>query len=234
MNYICVMSHVVLVVEDETDIRKILCFNLRSEGYEVLKAGSAEEGMKLMSGQVSLILLDVMLPGMSGFEMARKLREHDGSTVPIIFMTALGDEEDILEGFSSGADDYISKPFSFNELNARIKAILRRTGAASQDKVIQISGLRIDTEKGTVCVNGSNVELSRKEFDLLVLLARHPGTYFSRATIIDELWKDAPYVLDRTIDVHFARIRTKLGPLHNIIRNKTGFGYYIDPDTHES
>lgn len=193
------MSHVVLVVEDETDIRKILCFNLRSEGYEVLEAGSAEEGMKLMSGQVSLILLDVMLPGMSGFEMARKLREHDGSTVPIIFMTALGDEEDILEGFSSGADDYISKPFSFNELNARIKAILRRTGAASQDKVIQISGLRIDTEKGTVSVNGSNVELSRKEFDLLVLLARHPGTYFSRATIIDELWKDAPYVLDRTL-----------------------------------
>ena len=145
------MSHVVLVVEDETDIRKILCFNLRSEGYEVLEAGSAEKGMKLMSGQVSLILLDVMLPGMSGFEMARKLREHDGSTVPIIFMTALGDEEDILEGFSSGADDYISKPFSFNELNARIKAILRRTGGASQDKVIQISGLRIDTEKGTVC-----------------------------------------------------------------------------------
>ncbi len=233
-NYLCDMSNTILVVEDEADIRKILGFNLRSEGYEVVEAGSAEEALNLLSDSVSLILLDIMLPGMSGLEMTRKLRQERGNATPIIFLTALGAESDILNGFSSGAGDYISKPFSFNELNARIKAILRRTAkSAPDDGIIRISDLCIDPAKGSVTVAGQKVELSRKEFDLLVLLARHPKTYFSRATIIDELWKDAPYVLDRTIDVHFARIRSKLGPRHDLIKNKTGFGYYIDPDTYE-
>ncbi len=219
----------ILIIEDEADIREILTFNLESAGYRVLAADSAERGLKLLSSRTDLILLDVMLPGMSGFQMAHRLRQDGGNRIPIIFLTARGTENDILTGFSAGADDYIPKPFSVNEVLARVKAVLRRSGPdGAKPEVMDFGGLHIDLSSGTVELDGEALRLSRKEFDLLSLLARHPDTYFSRAALISDLWKDAPYVLDRTVDVHIARIRGKLGKYHDIIRNKTGFGYYLD------
>ncbi len=219
----------ILIIEDEADIREILTFNLESAGYRVLAAESAERGLELLSSDTALILLDVMLPGMSGFQMAYRLRQDGRNRVPIIFLTARGTENDVLTGFSAGADDYIAKPFSINEVLARVKAVLRRSvSEAPKAEVLDFGALHIDLGSETVELDGETLQLSRKEFDLLALLARHPDTYFSRASLISNLWKDAPYVLDRTVDVHIARIRGKLGKYHDIIRNKTGFGYYLD------
>lgn len=219
----------ILIIEDEADIREILTFNLESAGYRVLAAPSAERGLEMLSQDTALILLDVMLPGMSGFQLAHRLRQDGGSHIPIIFLTARGTENDILTGFSAGADDYIPKPFSVNEVLARVKAVLRRAGAdGPKAEVLDFGGLHIDLTSETAELDGEALSLSRKEFDLLALLAKRPDTYFSRAALISDLWKDAPYVLDRTVDVHIARIRSKLGKYHDIIRNKTGFGYYLD------
>lgn len=219
----------ILIIEDEADIREILTFNLENAGYKVLAAGSAEEGLKLVGADVALILLDVMLPGMSGFQFAAQLRKNSGNRIPIIFLTARTTENDVLTGFSAGGDDYIPKPFSVNEVLARVKAVLRRSGSSSSGEgVLRYGALAIDPASGTAELDGEQLQLSRKEFDLLSLLARHPDTYFSRAALISDLWKDAPYVLDRTVDVHIARIRGKLGRYHDIIRNRTGFGYYLD------
>lgn len=219
----------ILIIEDEADIREILTFNLESAGYRVLAADSAEQGLRLLSSETALILLDVMLPGMSGFQLAHKLRQDGHNHTPIIFLTARGTENDVLTGFSAGADDYIPKPFSINEVLARVKAVLRRSGAdEAKPEVLEFGGLHIDLASETVELDGETLQLSRKEFDLLSLLAKHPDTYFSRTALISDLWKDAPYVLDRTVDVHIARIRSKLGKYHDIIRNKTGFGYYLD------
>lgn len=219
----------ILIIEDEADIREILTFNLESAGYRVLAAPSAERGLEMLSQDTALILLDVMLPGMSGFQLAHRLRQDGGSHIPIIFLTARGTENDVLTGFSAGADDYIPKPFSVNEVLARVKAVLRRAGAdGPKAEVLDFGGLHIDLTSETAELDGEALSLSRKEFDLLALLAKRPDTYFSRAALISDLWKDAPYVLDRTVDVHMARIRSKLGKYHDIIRNKTGFGYYLD------
>ena len=219
----------VLIVEDEADILDILSFNLENAGYKVLAASSAEEGIRLLGPDTALILLDVMLPGMSGFQMARQLRKENRNHIPIIFLTARGAENDILTGFSAGGDDYISKPFSINEVLARAKAVLRRSGGeTSSPDTLDYGGLHIDLASETAVLAGEPLSLSRKEFDLLALLARHPDTYFSRAVLISSLWKDAPYVLDRTVDVHIARIRGKLGKYRDLIKNKTGFGYYVD------
>ena len=219
----------VLIVEDEADILDILSFNLENAGYKVLAASSAEEGIKMLGPDTALILLDVMLPGMSGFQMARQLRRENRNHIPIIFLTARGPENDILTGFSAGADAYIAKPFSINEVLARVKAVLRRSGGeTSRGDMLDFGDLHIDLASETAELAGRPLSLSRKEFDLLALLARHPDTYFSRAVLISSLWKDAPYVLDRTVDVHIARIRSKLGGYRDLIKNKTGFGYYVD------
>lgn len=219
----------VLIVEDEADILDILTFNLENAGYKVLAASSAEDGIRMLGPDTALILLDVMLPGMSGFQMARQLRKESRNHIPIIFLTARGTENDILTGFSAGGDDYIAKPFSINEVLARVKAVLRRSGGEStRGDVLDFGELHIDLSSETAELGGRPLSLSRKEFDLLALLARHPDTYFSRAALISSLWKDAPYVLDRTVDVHIARIRSKLGKYRDLIKNKTGFGYYVD------
>ena len=219
----------VLIVEDEADILDILSFNLENAGYKVLAASSAEEGIKMLGPNTALILLDVMLPGMSGFQMARQLRRENRNHIPIIFLTARGTENDILTGFSAGGDDYVAKPFSINEVLARVKAVLRRSGGeTSRGDMLDFGELHIDLASETAELAGRPLSLSRKEFDLLALLARHPDTYFSRAVLISSLWKDAPYVLDRTVDVHIARIRSKLGGYRDLIKNKTGFGYYVD------
>lgn len=218
----------ILIVDDEADLREILSFNLEAAGYETYAAASAEEALEILTPDTSLILLDVMLPGMSGFHMADCLRKQLKNNVPIIFLTAKSTENDLLTGFSTGGDDFITKPFSLHEVLARIKAILKRTSVLNvTPDLIAIGPLCIDKKSKKITVDGLPVELSRKEFDLLYTLAQHPGTYFSRTDLISILWKETPYIVDRTVDVHIARIRNKLGKYHDMIQNKTGFGYFI-------
>ena len=212
----------ILIVEDDADIREILTFNVENAGYSVIGAASAEAAEGSV-GKASLILLDVMLPGMSGYQFAKELRS-EGNDVPIIFLTARTAENDLLTGFSAGGDDYISKPFSINEVLARIKAVLGRT---VKSDVVTVGGVVVDRLLKTASINGRTLELSRKEYEILELLVSNKGQCFSRADIISRLWKDAPYVLDRTVDVHIARLRSKLGDGRNIIQNKSGFGYYV-------
>lgn len=215
----------ILIVEDERDIREILSFNLERAGYKTVEASSAEQGLEKLNQSTSLILLDVMLPGMSGYEMAAKVREG-GSHVPIIFLTARSAEEDVLNGFSSGGDDYIAKPFSRAELLARVKAVLKRTSPPMPTKY-ECGPLVIDIESSTALLDGKEVLFSRKEFDILAFLIKNQGSYYSRSDLIRQLWVDAPYVIDRTIDVHIAHIRTKLGPYKDLLVSRNGFGYSL-------
>lgn len=212
----------VIIVEDDADIREILSFNVENAGYSVVGASSAEDAEGLAE-KASLILLDVMLPGMSGYQFAKKLRS-EGNDVPIIFLTARTEENDILAGFGAGGDDYISKPFSINEVLARIKAVLARSGKSD---VVTVGGIVVNRLLKTASTDGRMLVLSRKEYEILELLVSNRGQCFSRADIIARLWKDAPYVLERTVDVHIARLRSKLGNERNAIRNKSGFGYYV-------
>lgn len=227
------MDRKILVVDDETDIREILQFNLENAGFTVDTAASAEEALEVLSPEHGLILLDVMMGGMSGYKMAEHLR-NENNNVPIVFLTALNGQNDLLTGFSSGADDYITKPFSIQEVIVRVKAVLRRFPQAEvapepvQETVVVAGALRIDLEKKLVYAGETQVILSKKEYEVLSLLASHPGQIFSREDLINELWKDAPYVLDRTVDVHIARIRSKLGEYKNCISNRSGFGYVFN------
>ena len=212
----------ILIVEDDADIREILSFNVENAGYAVLGAVSAEAAETLVE-DASLVLLDVMLPGMSGYQFAKKLRS-EGNDIPVIFLTARSAENDLLTGFSAGADDYISKPFSINEVLARIKAVL---GRSVKSDIVTAGGIVVNRLLKTASANGQALDLSRKEYEILELLVSNKGQCFSRADIISRLWKDAPYVLERTVDVHIARLRSKLGDERNIIQNKSGFGYYV-------
>lgn len=223
------MEKKLMIVDDEAGIREILQFNLENAGYNVDCASSAEEALEMLSSDHCLILLDVMMGGMSGLRMAEVLRNEHHNEIPIIFLTARTDPDDLLAGFSAGGDDYIPKPFSIQEVIARVKAVLKRTASVSETSdMIHIGDIRIDKERKMVYVNGEPVAFSKKEFEVLLLLASHPGQIFSRENIIDELWKDAPYVLDRTVDVHIARIRSKLGSCKNYLTNRTGYGYVFN------
>ena len=227
------MDRKILVVDDETDIREILQFNLENAGFTVDTAASAEEALEILSPEHGLILLDVMMGGMSGYKMAEHLR-NENNNVPIVFLTALNAQNDLLTGFSSGGDDYITKPFSIQEVVARVKAVLRRFPQAEvalqpvQQTIVEAGALRIDLEKKLVYAGDTQIAFSKKEYEVLSLLASHPGQIFSREDLINELWKDAPYVLDRTVDVHIARIRSKLGEYKNCISNRSGFGYVFN------
>lgn len=223
------MNRSILVVDDEADIRDILQFNLENAGFDVECASSAEEALEMFSDRHSLILLDVMMHGMSGFQMAKLLREERNVMTPIIFLTARDSQDDLLTGFSAGADDYIPKPFSIMEVLARVNAVLRRftvTETSSQPKdVYTVGKVEINTQTKSVAVDGVPVQFSKKEFEILNLLASNIGKIFSREDLINELWKDSPYVLDRTVDVHIARIRAKLGDCKAYLTNRSGYGY---------
>ena len=225
------MEKKILVVDDEAGIREIIQFNLENAGFEVDCASSAEEALEKLGQEHCMILLDVMMSGMSGFRMAEVLRKEKNNQIPIIFLTAKTDQNDLLTGFSAGGDDYIPKPFSINEVIARVRAVLKRTERVVESKsdMIEAGAVRIDVTRKEVFVGGEPVVFSKKEFEVLTLLASHPGQIYSREDIINELWKDAPYVLDRTVDVHIARIRSKLGNCKNYIVNRTGFGYIFNP-----
>lgn len=225
------METKILIVDDEVDIREILQFNLENAGFTVECAASAEEALEMLSPEHGLILLDVMMGGMSGFKMAEIVRNERGNQVPIIFLTAKSAEDDLLTGFSSGADDYIPKPFSIHEVIARVKAVLRRVQPKveeSQSDMLVCGRIKIDVETKMVYLDGEKVTFSKKEFEILNLLASNPGKIFSREDLITELWKDAPYVLDRTVDVHIARIRSKLGVCKKYLVNRSGYGYIFN------
>lgn len=223
------MENRILVVDDEAGIREILQFNLEAAGFEVDCAASAEQALDMLDNGYDLILLDVMMSGMSGFAMAEVLRKEKHDEIPIIFLTARSDQNDLLTGFSAGGDDYIPKPFSIQEVIARVKAVLKRTAAiAEHGNFVEVGSVKIDLQTKMVYVSGEAVVFSKKEFEILSLLASHPGQIYSREDMINELWKDAPYVLDRTVDVHIARIRSKLGTCKNYLTNRTGYGYVFN------
>ena len=225
------MERKILIVDDEVDIREILQFNLENAGYVVDQAESAEEALEILSPEHSLILLDVMMGGMSGFKMAEVLRKDLNNQIPIIFLTAKISQNDLLTGFSAGGDDYIPKPFSIHEVIARVKAVMRRTAPVEEkpSEMLQCGQVQIDLQTKNVYVMGNTVKFSKKEFEVLALLASNPGKIYSREDLINELWKDAPYVLDRTVDVHIARIRAKLGDCKTYLTNRSGYGYIFNP-----
>ena len=219
----------ILVVDDEPDLCEILCFNLESEGFEAERAYSAESALQLIEdgGRFDLILLDVMMESMSGFEMARELRSR-GIDTPVIFLTARTAEEDQLDGFASGGDDYITKPFSFPTVLARIRAVLKRMPQPAEggDK-LSFGPLSVDTMTKSVAIDGVPVSLTKKEYNILSLLLRNQGQHFSRQQIIDSVWEEDTFVGDRSVDVHVARLRKKLGRCGEYIVNHTGFGYTL-------
>lgn len=226
------MKNKILVVDDEEDLCEILQFNLESEGYEVDTANSAEEALTKDLNKYQLIILDVMMGGMSGFKFADLLRKNEKTVaVPIIFITAKDSENDMLTGFNVGADDYISKPFSIREVTVRVKAVLRRAKSDSnsdKEDVIKYDDLVINVTGKKVYLYNEPVVLTKKEFEMLLLLLSHPGRVFSREEILSMVWSDDVYVLDRTIDVNITRLRKKLGDYGKFIITRLGYGYCFD------
>ena len=225
------MEERILVVDDEKDICDILQFNLENEGYEVDLANSAEEALSSLTDKHDLIILDVMMGGMSGFKMAERLRK-DGKSVPIIFLTAKNTENDMLTGFSLGGDDYMSKPFSVKELIARVKSVLKRVRSSRKElqALWQHGGLTVDILNNRVTIDDTEVSLTKKEFEILSLLAQTSPNVYTRSEILNQVWGDHEFALDRTVDVHITRLRKKLGKYSSIIVNRSGFGYYQDSE----
>ena len=242
------MAKRILIVDDEPDICEILRFNLEMEGYDVEVAEGADEGQgiimrNLRAGRhIDLILLDVMMTSKSGFEWAKELKaDARTANVPIIFCTAKTLEEDLLQGFALGSDDYICKPFRISEVKARVKAVLKRTApvptpaplereaemAKSQDKdnTITYDGIKLDLDRKECFVDGNEVVLTKLEFEVLALLLSKPGQVFSREKILQTVWPSDTIVLDRTVDVNITRIRKKIGRYGECLRTKFGYGY---------
>ena len=217
----------ILIVDDEKDLCEILEFNLSSEGFETATAHSAEQALKMPLDEFDLILLDVMMGEMSGYKMAAKIRKEMHLSVPIIFMTAKTAENDILTGFNVGGDDYISKPFSIKEVVARIKAVLKRgrveVGASSN--VFKIEGLEVDVNTKSVLIDNEQLNLTRKEFEIIALLLKHQGQFIGRNEILDRIWSEDVIVTERNVDVNIARLRKKIGNYGKHIVGKSGYGY---------
>ena len=221
------MKQQILVIDDERDLCEILRFNLTSAGFEVHTAYSGKEALTKDLSSYDLLLLDVMMPGMSGFELAARLKQDAGTAdIPIIFLTALNDEEDTLYGFDLGADDYIAKPFSVREMVARVKAVLGRTSAnPSSVRELCHEGLVMDLAKMTVTVDGEPALLTKTEFEILKLFLENQGRVFSRQELLDKVWPKDVVVIDRTVDVNITRMRKKIGRYSSCIVTRHGFGY---------
>lgn len=218
----------ILVVDDERDICDILQFNLENEGFVVDVANSGEEALTKITDKHRLILLDVMMGGMSGFKMAEQVRKQNNQ-VPIMFLTAKNTENDMLTGFSLGGDDYIAKPFSIKEVIARVKAILKRSNAAVNEKMTwSVNTLVLDMKSNRVTIDDEEIPLTKKEFEILTLLAQTSPNIMTRSEILNSVWSDNEFVLDRTVDVHITRLRKKLKDYSSIIANRSGFGYYLN------
>ena len=224
------MAIKILVIDDEEDLCEILQFNLEGEGYKVDVAYSAEEALKKNIKSYQLILLDVMMGKISGFKLAKMIRQEIKLTVPILFITAKEGENNTLTGFSLGADDYITKPFSIREVIARVKAVMQRAGIKSvhTEKIIRLKGLELDPERKKITIDNKQLYLPKKEFEILYLLIDNFDRIFSREEILDRIWGNEVMVTSRTIDVHIARLRKKLGEHGKMISSRPGYGYYID------
>lgn len=221
-----------LVVDDEEDLCEILQFNLEAEGYNVDKAYSAEEALTLDLTQYDLLLLDVMMGKISGFKMASMLREKsETADLPIIFLTAKDTENDMLTGFNLGADDYIPKPFSIRQVLARVKAVLRRSKESKGEKdknILTYKTLKLDIEQIKVYIDGDEIALTKKEFEILRLFLENINHVFTRDEFLTKIWKEEVYVLDRTIDVNITRLRKKIGEYGKNIVTRLGFGYCFE------
>lgn len=220
----------ILVIEDETDIREVIAYNLKREGYAVITAQNGKEGLKLAKNKnPNLIILDLMMPEIDGLEVCRLIRADSlTQSIPIIMVTAKDDEADIVLGLGLGADDYVTKPFSPKTLVARVKAVLRRMKSQSADKaddVIVRAGLEINSIKHQVKIDGEPIELTATAFRLLQLLAAHPGKVFTRDHLLSRIIGENAVVVDRNVDVHIQAIRKKMGPYRDWIETVRGVGY---------
>ncbi len=220
----------ILIVDDEEDLCEILQYNLSNEGYQTDIAHSAEDALKKQLGEYDLLMLDVMMGQMSGFKLADKLRKEMEITVPIIFLTAKDTENDVLTGFSLGADDYITKPFSVNQLTARVKALLKRAnpGKPKNQSVLKFGEIELDTVRKRLIIENEKSELTKKEYEILKLLLENQSKVFSREDILGRVWGGDVIVTDRTVDVNITRLRTKLGKFGPNLKNKTGYGYFFE------
>lgn len=216
----------ILVVDDEDTICEVLKLNLELAGYNVNTANSAEAAMKMQLSDYDLFIIDVMMGEMNGFDFASKIRSTEAlKDVPIIICTAKDSEDDLIDGFSRGVDDYIKKPFSIRELIARIKSLLRRTKFESNEVFLTYQTLMVDIEKKSCSIDGEEVLLTKKEFEILKLFLQNRGRIFSREEILDKVWENDVLVIDRTIDVNINRLRKKLKQYGNNIITKLGYGY---------
>ncbi len=225
----------ILIIDDEQDICEILQYNLETEGYEVETANSAEEAMELSIEEFNLILLDVMMGEMSGFQMVIWLKKHPVTAhIPIIFITALDGEDNIVKGLNIGADDYIAKPLSIKEVKARVKAVLRRSLLSEKEedssvsKLLQYKGIILNLDAKTATLDGKELSLTKLEFELLALFLQNPGKVFGRNNLLKRCWPQDVYVLDRTVDVNITRLRKKIGIYGKQIKTRVGYGYCFE------
>jgi len=224
----------ILVIDDEPDIVELVSYNLKKAGYIVASALDGEEALsRVREDRIDLIVLDLMLPGIHGMELCRILRNNEKTAqIPIIMLTAKGEETDKIRGLETGADDYMIKPFSPKELIARVKAVLRRSGErTSMEKTITLGDLLINLETFTVLKRGVPLSLSATEFKIFLYLIQHRGRVFSRDQLLDAVWKDETFVESRTVDVHIRRLRTQIeddpsNPVY--VRTRRGIGYYVE------
>ncbi len=228
------MAATVLVVEDEPAIQELIAYNLKQAGHQPMRADNAEQAMRLVQDALpDLVLLDWMLPGLSGIEFARRLRSDRRTRgVPIIMLTARADEQDKLTGLDTGADDYITKPFSPRELNARVKAVLRRRAPQMTDDLVQTGALALDPATHRVTAEGAPIHLGPTEFRLLHFLMTHPERVHSRTQLLDQVWGDHVFVEERTVDVHIRRLRKALedSRTDRLIQTVRGAGYRFSAD----
>jgi DNA-binding response OmpR family regulator len=218
----------ILIVDDEEDLCEILHYNLTSEGFVTETTHSAEEALTYSLEDYDLLILDVMMGPMSGFKLAEKLRNEMKIEVPVIFLTAKDTENDLLSGFSLGADDYITKPFSVNELIARVRAVLKRTESKTQRVMLKFGDIELDNIRKRVLIDKEKIDLTKKEYDILLLLLENTGKVFSREDILQRIWGDDVIVTDRTVDVNITRIRNKIGKYGSCLKNRTGYGYFFE------
>ena len=222
----------VVIVEDEKDLAELLAFNLQKEGWQTMVALDGKSGLELITAELpDLVILDLMLPELTGIEVCRQLRRQERTAaIPVIMVTAKGEEIDRVVGFEVGADDYLVKPFSTRELLLRIKAILRRTATPSlEEKIIRHGLLSIDAERHRVTVRDEEVTLTLTEFKLLITLAGRPGRMQSRERLLQDVWGYSSDADTRTVDTHITRLRSKLGEAGEMIRTVRGYGYKLEP-----
>jgi two-component system alkaline phosphatase synthesis response regulator PhoP len=227
------MRETILIVDDEADILEMLKYNLQKEGYAVLTAKNGTRALEEVKHNPNLVLLDVMMPEMDGWEVCKRLkRDAKTAGIPILFLTAKGSEVDEVVGFELGADDYIVKPISVRKLLARVKAVLRRQETSKNEQaempnIIRLDKIEINVPNYTVTIGTKAVVLTRKEFETLVYLARHRGRVISREVLLNVVWGENVHVVDRTVDVHISKVREKLGTHGELIETVKGVGYRV-------